>query len=199
MPKKDPRVDAYIAKAPDFAKPILIYIRKAVHAGAPDVVENIKWGMPSFDRKGILCGMAAFKAHAVFGFWNGGLVTTTAKKDEAMWQFGCITSLKDLPKEKALVSLVQKAVALDEAGVKRSRPTAKAAAPKKTIATPPDLKAALAKNKKAQKAYEGFTEAQRREYAEWVLEAKREETRAKRVATVVAQAAEGKTMGWKYK
>jgi uncharacterized protein YdeI (YjbR/CyaY-like superfamily) len=199
MAKKDPRVDAYIAKSPDYAKPILIYIRKTVHSGCPDVIENIKWGMPSFERKGILCGMAAFKAHAVFGFWKGDLVTRTGKKDDAMWQFGCITSLKDLPKEKTLVALVKKAVALDEAGVKRSRPESKAAAPKKKLVIPADLKAALAKNKKAQQGFEGFTEAQRREYAEWILEAKREETRAKRIATVVAQSGEGKTMGWKYK
>jgi uncharacterized protein YdeI (YjbR/CyaY-like superfamily) len=196
MGTKDPRVDAFIARAEPFARPILTYLRKAVHAGCPDVVESIKWGMPSFGRKGILCGMAAFKEHVAFGFWNGAQVTGKPKDPKAMWQYGRITSLKDLPSQKALIALVKKAVALDEEGVKRVRP---AAAPKKAPAVPADLKTALGANKRARAGFKALTEAQHREYIEWITSAKREETRAKRVATTLEWAAEGKSMNWKYK
>ena len=67
MPKTDPRVNAYIAKAQPFAKPILIRFRKAVHAGCPDVTETMKWSFPHFDYKGVLCSTAAFKAHCACG------------------------------------------------------------------------------------------------------------------------------------
>jgi len=104
MPTKDPRVDAYIAKAPDFAKPILTHVRKLVHAACPDVVETMKWSMPHFDHKGVLCGMAAFKQHCSLGFWKGELIFgSTATENEAMGHFGRITSLSDLPKDKDLL------------------------------------------------------------------------------------------------
>ena len=98
MGKKDPRVDAYIERSAPFAKPILKHLRKIVHRGCPQVEETIKWGMPHFDYKGILCGMAAFKAHCAFHFWKGELVMGDSNRaNEAMGQFGRINSVKDLP------------------------------------------------------------------------------------------------------
>lgn len=198
MGKKDPRVDAYIAKSADFAKPILEHLRKTVHKACPEAAEDIKWGMPFFTRNGLLCNMAAFKGHVAFGFWNGGRVAEARGAGNAMGQFGRITSLKDLPGEKVLIALVKKAVKLDEQGVK-SPTRSREAGPKKKLAVPADLKAALAKDKKAATGFAGLTPAQRNEYIEWILEAKREETRRKRISTTLEWAADGKPMNWKYK
>lgn len=196
--KKDARIDAYIAKSAGFAKPILKHLRKIVHTGCPNVEETIKWQMPHFDYKGMMCGMAAFKEHCAFGFWKESLVFDRSESEEktAMGSFGCIRSLADLPSEKKLISYVKKAAALNDAGIKApSR-----AEPKKKDAIPaPDyFRAALKKNAKARKTFDGFAPSKQREYLEWVTGAKREETRNERLATSIAWLAEGKSRHWKY-
>jgi uncharacterized protein YdeI (YjbR/CyaY-like superfamily) len=193
MGKRDPRHDAYIAKAADFAKPILKHLREVVHRGCPDVEETIKWSMPHFDYKGPLAGMAAFKAHCAFGFWKGSLIVPGSK--EAMGQFGCITKISDLPKDSVLVGYVKKAARLNEAGVKIPRPVKR---DKKEIRMPADLAAALKKNAKARKTYEAFRPSHQREYLEWITEAKAEATRKKRLGTAIEWMAEGKPRHWKY-
>lgn len=198
MPTKDPRVDAYIAKAQPFAQSILRHVRGVIHEACPDVTETIKWGMPFFDYRGPLAGMAAFKAHATFGFWKGELVTgPTGRSKEAMWGFGKLTSVKDLPSKRALIGFVKKAMKLAEAGVKSARPV-KHTKVVKTLRTPADLSAALKADTKAKRGFAGLTPAARREYVEWILSAKRPETRAKRVATTVEWAALGRRMNWQY-
>jgi uncharacterized protein YdeI (YjbR/CyaY-like superfamily) len=197
MGKKDPRVDAYIAKSADFAKPILNHLRKRVHDFCPEVVETVKWGMPFFDFKGPFCNMAAFKAHATFGFWKGEVIFgKTAAEQEAMGQFGRMTSLQDVPGDKKLAAFIKLAMKLNEDGVKipsRSKPKQT-----KDPAAPPYFLAALKKNKKALATYEGFSPGQKREYVAWVTEAKTEETRQKRLETAVEWMAEGKIRNWKY-
>jgi uncharacterized protein YdeI (YjbR/CyaY-like superfamily) len=198
MGSKDARVDAYIAKSANFAKPILKHLRKIVHAGCPDVEETIKWQFPHFDYKGVMCGMAAFKEHCAFGFWKESLILDQAKAAEkkAMGSFGSITSLADLPSEKRLIGYVKKAAALNEAGIKapgRTQPKQK-----DPIAVPDDFTAALKRNAKARKTFDGFPPSKRREYLEWVTEAKREETRKERLATSIEWLAEGKSRHWKY-
>ena len=198
MAAKDPRIDAYIAKSADFAKPILKHLRKVVHAGCPQVEETMKWSMPHFDYKGVMCGMAAFKEHCAFGFWKESLVFDGIKAGEktAMGSFGCIKSVADLPSEKTLIGYVKKAAALNEAGIKAPGRTQ----PKKRepIEVPEDFASALKKNSKARKTFEAFAPSKRREYLEWVTEAKREETRKERLATSIAWLAEGKALHWKY-
>jgi uncharacterized protein YdeI (YjbR/CyaY-like superfamily) len=198
MGSKDPRIDAYIAKSANFAKPILKHLRKIVHAGCPKVEETIKWQHPHFDYKGVMCGMAAFKQHCVFGFWKETLILDRAKVAEktAMGSFGCIRSLADLPNEKTLIGYVKKATALNEAGIKAPGRTQ----PKKRepLAVPDYFSAALKKNTKARKTFENFVPSKRREYLEWVTEAKREETRNERLATSIKWLAQGKPRHWKY-
>jgi uncharacterized protein YdeI (YjbR/CyaY-like superfamily) len=198
MATKDPRIDAYIAKSADFAKPILNHLRKVVHAGCPEVEETLKWSMPHFDYKGVMCGMAAFKQHCAFGFWKESLIFDPDKIGEkkAMGSFGCIKSLKDLPSEKTLIGYVKKAAALNEAGIKAPGRTK----PKKRepLAVPADFSAALKKNAKAGKTFEAFAPSKRREYLEWVTEAKQEKTRNERLATSIKWLAEGKSRHWKY-
>jgi uncharacterized protein YdeI (YjbR/CyaY-like superfamily) len=195
MATTDPRVDAYIAKSAEFARPILKYLRAAVHAASPEIEETLKWSMPHFMYKGMLCGMAAFKQHCAFGFWKGKLVADLS--EEAMGQFGCITKVSDLPSKRALTAYVKKAMALNDAGVKSPTRT-KNAKPKSPVKVPDDLAAALRRNKKAGATFEGFSPSHRREYVEWITEAKREETRAKRLATALEWLAEGKSRNWKY-
>jgi uncharacterized protein YdeI (YjbR/CyaY-like superfamily) len=195
MPTLDPRFDAYIARSKDFARPILVHLREVVHAACPEVEETMKWSMPHFMHQGMLCGMAAFKEHCTFGFWKGALVVEDAAQDSGMGQFGRITSIKDLPNKKVLTAYIKKAMKLNEEGVK--------APPRKTKIKPPlkvpdDLAAALKKNKAAAKAFAGFSPSHQREYVDWITEAKRDETRQKRLATTLEWLAEGKTRHWKY-
>ena len=196
MPNKDPRIDAYIAKSADFAKPILKHIRNAVHTACPKVEETMKWSFPHFDYKGMLCSMAAFKEHCAFGFWKEKLVlgTNPGSKD-GMGSFGRITSIADLPSNKTFISLIKKAVELNDAGVKVVRAKPKA---KKPLRVPPYLSAALKKNKKAQVTFESFSPSHKREYIEWLTEAKTEDTRTKRLAITLEWLTEGKARNWKY-
>jgi len=196
MGTRDKRVDAYVAKSADFAKPILEHIRDVVHEGCPEVEETIKWGFPNYQYKGMLCSMAAFKEHCTFGFWKGSLIVDAAdrRSDEAMGQLGRITKLADLPPRKKLVGYVKKAKALNDAGVKVARTTK----PKPILEPPADLLAALRKNKKAQAAFDKFPPSHKREYVEWIVEAKTDETRQRRLAQAVEWMAEGKPRNWKY-
>ena len=196
MAKRDPRVDAYIAKSADFAQPVLKYLRELVHEACPEVDETLKWSMPFFDYHGSVCHFAAFKQHCAFGFWKGKLLfESEAKHDEAMGQFGRIASLKDLPSKKVLMSYVKQAMKLNEAGIKIVKPRAAAKPP---ASTPSDLLAALKKNRKALATFEAFSPSAKREYVDWITEAKREDTRAKRLAQAVEWMAEGKQRNWKY-
>lgn len=197
MGTRDPRIDAYIAKSAEFARPILESLRETVHQYCPDVEESIKWGSPHFLYHGMLCGMAAFKQHCAFGFWKGALLVEDARNDEAMGQFGRITSLQALPGKRVLAGYIKKAMALNESGTQPARKT-KDAKPKPPAIMPDDLAAALKKNRKAAVVFEGFSQSNRREYIEWITEAKREDTRAKRLAQTLEWLAEGKTRNWKY-
>jgi hypothetical protein len=201
MGKKDPRVDAYIARSADFARPILKRLREVVHAGCPDVEETLKWSSPHFMYKGMLCGMASFKGHCAFGFWKGKLLAKQHKalaetRELAMGEFGRITALSDLPDEKSLLRYVKEAVALNDEGVKlpaRAKPKGD-----RKLRVPDYFLAAVRKNKKALATFEGFSYSNKKEYVEWVTEAKGEETLKQRLETAVAWMAEGKARNWKY-
>lgn len=199
MTAKDPRIDAYIAKAAPFAQPILKHLRKLVHAACPDVVETMKWSFPHFDHKGIMCSMVAFKQHCAFCFWKAALMFPAGKtgvENEAMGHFGRITSLSDLPADKTVIGYIKKAAYLNQTGVKVP-PRHKSKA-KKELVTPDYLTAALKKNKKALATFESLSYSHRKEYVEWLTEAKREDTRRQRLATAIEWMAEGKPRNWKY-
>jgi hypothetical protein len=198
MGKRDKRVDAYIAKAPDFAKPILSYIRETVHEGCPECEEDLKWQNPAFVYKGLLCGMATFKAHCVFGFWKGELVTGEnapgGGDEQSMAMYRRVSSLDDLPPKKKFLAWVKKAKELNENGVKAPRVTK----PKKPLEEPDYFITAIKKNKKAFATYEKFSPSHKREYIEWITGAKGDDTRARRVKQAVEWMAEGKARNWKY-
>ena len=195
--KRNPAVDAYIAQSADFAKPILKHLREVVHAAVPEVEEEMKWSTPTFTYKGILCGMAAFKEHCLLGFWKGSLLKddkgNTLERDSN--ELGRITSLADLPSDKVLTRYIKEAARLNEEGIKVEKPKAK---PKPEPVVPPYLVSALKKNKKALKTFEDFSPSAKREYVEWLTEAKTDATRDKRLAQAVEWIAEGKQRNWKY-
>lgn len=196
MPTVDPRVDAYIEKSAEFAKPILNHIRKLVHKACPDIQETIKWSFPHFDYKGTVCSMASFKQHCAFGFWKQSLLEQSAFPTEktAMGSFGRITSLKDLPSDKIMISLIHQAVELNEKGVK----VAKKPVERTELVVPKDLTSALSKNKTAKSTFDKFSYSHKKEYVMWIEEAKTEATRNKRLATAVEWLSEGKNKNWKY-
>lgn len=197
MAHSDPRIDAYIARAEAFAQPILIHLRGVVHEACADVEETIKWGMPYFLHAGLLCHMAAFKRHVAFGFWLGERIAATGRESAAMGQFGRIETLADLPPKRTLAALVRKAAALNEAGAK-SPTRARPAAPRPAPEPPAELAAALARDTAAHRAFAALSPSHRREYVEWIAEAKRAETRERRVATTLLQLTAGKPLHWKY-
>jgi uncharacterized protein YdeI (YjbR/CyaY-like superfamily) len=203
MGKHNPKIDAYIKKAAPFAQPVLEHLRELVHKACPEVEESVKWSMPFFDYKGPLCNLAAFKQHAVFGFWKGKLIKDTKGylKDRAieggnsMGHLGRLTSLKDLPPDKVILDFIKQAKKLNEDGVKVEP---KAKPEKKEIETPTDLIALLKTNKKAKATFDGFSYSNKKEYITWITEAKTEATRIKRLETAVEWMAEGKIRNWKY-
>ena len=193
---RDPRVDAYIAKSQPFALPILEKVRARVHAVLPEVEETMKWSMPTYTVGGkIVLITSAFKAHAALNFWRGQEIGDGSPKAGAMGQFGRLTSVEDLPPDTELDALIGEAAALAKT----------APAPRKTKHEPkpapemhPDFASALAKADKAKSTFDNFPPSCRREYLEWISEAKREETRNKRIATAVEWLADGKRRNWKY-
>ena len=196
--KRDKRIDAYIEKSAEFAKPILKHLRAIVHSACPQVEETVKWGMPHFDYKGIMCAMAAFKGHCTFGFWKGALlVKAVDRKDSAaMGQFGRITTIKDLPPKKQIAAYVKAAMKLNDAGVKS--PLLKKRQPRKPLLMPKDFAIAIKRDKRSQATFDAFSPSNKRDYVEWITEAKTDETRERRIETAVEWLMEGKTRHWKY-
>jgi uncharacterized protein YdeI (YjbR/CyaY-like superfamily) len=193
---RDARVDAYIARAQPFARPILDHVRERVHSVLPEAEETLKWGAPAVTLDGkIVLILAAFKVHAALNFWRGQELRGEAASSEAMGQFGKLKSVADLPPDSELDRLIREAAELS-----RSAPT-----PRKVKheakAEPqlhPDFAAALDKAPKAKAVLDGFSPSARREYLDWVADAKRDETRASRIATAVEWLSEGKKKNWKY-
>ena len=201
MAARDKRIDSYIAKSADFAKPVLSHLRELVHRACPEVVETMKWSFPHFDYRGILCSMAAFKQHCAFGFWKAALMHDYDKVlnpggKTAMGHFGQLKSTKDLPSDKVLMQYIREAARLNEEGVKlfrKPKPTVR-----KNLIVPFDFKKALVKNKQAQKTFEEFSYANQKEYIEWITEAKTNATQLRRITTAIEWLAEGKIRNWKY-
>lgn len=197
MPSTDPRIDAYIANAGRFARPILTHLRRLIHATCPAVKESIKWSSPFYEYKGILAATPSFKAHCKLVLWKSKLVfKDLPAKDNPDKKLRNLTSLADLPSERILTNCLKRAVALNESTVKlASKPKAR----REPLKIPDDFLAALKRNRKAVAAFPKLSPSCRREYVDWIVEAKREETREKRVATALEWIAEGKPRHWKYK
>jgi uncharacterized protein YdeI (YjbR/CyaY-like superfamily) len=199
--KHDNRVDSYIAKSAGFAQPILIHLRELVHNACPEVEEKMKWSFPHFDYKGMMCSMAAFKNHCAFSFWKAPLMKEADKFRKAnavaMGHLGKITSLDDLPSDRVLLSCIKEAMTLNDIGAKLPAPK-QSTTEKKALRVPDDLRRALAKNEPAHATFAGFSHYRKKEYIEWLTEAKTQATRARRLAKAIEWMAEGKMRNWKY-
>lgn len=196
----DPRHDAYIENAAPFAQPILRHLRALIHRACPEVVETIKWSSLFFEHHGVLCFMAEFKAHCGFGFWHRDMASIITERPavNAMGNFGRIASLADLPPDRTLLRYLKAAVKLNETKVTaRSRPAGRSKS-RPAAKVPPVLAAALKQNRAAAAAFATFSPSHRREYCEWIAEAKREETQARRAAQAMEWIAEGKSRNWRY-
>jgi uncharacterized protein YdeI (YjbR/CyaY-like superfamily) len=192
----DPRIDAYIAKAAPFARPILEHVRERVHAAAPDAEETMKWSSPAFTVDGkIMLMMAAFKAHAALNFWRGQEIGDGSQKVGAMGQFGRLTSAEDLPADAELDALVREAAELAKTA---PAPRKVKHEPKPPAKLHPEFAAALKTNPKAQQVLDGFPPSAQRDYLDWIADAKQDSTRAKRIADAVQWLSEGKRRNWKY-
>jgi uncharacterized protein YdeI (YjbR/CyaY-like superfamily) len=203
MATKDKRIDAYIAKAQPFAKPILTHLRSLVHKACPDVEETMKWSFPHFDYKGsAMCHMASFKQHAAFGFWKAALMKDAsklvgmAKTEVAMGHMGRLESVKDLPSDKVMLAYIKEAMKLNEENIRL--PAKKKTAEPKELKVPDFLKTALQKNKKAKTTFDAFSYTNKKEYVDWLNEAKTEATREKRLNEAIEWMNEGKIRHWKY-
>lgn len=198
MATMDPFVDTYIEKSKDFAKPILNHIRELIHETCPDVVETKKWSFPHFDYKGMMCSMASFKEHCALNFWKQSLLDETVFPAEktAMGSFGRITSIKDLPDDKTMKKLILEAMRLNDEGIKVEK--APVSKEKKELVVPEILTTALESNALASETFNNFPYSCKKEYVEWITEAKTEATRDKRLATTIEWLAEGKRRNWKY-
>ncbi|MEO5892773.1 MAG: YdeI/OmpD-associated family protein [Ferruginibacter sp.] len=202
MAKKEKAIDAYIDNSADFAKPILTHLRELVHTTCPDVEEKMKWSFPHFDYKNeMMCSMAAFKQHCAFSFWKAALfkdpvLVENARSEVAMGHLGRITSKKDLPPDKMIIAWIREAMQLNEQGIKL--PAKIKTSEKKELIVPDYFTEALSKNKKALQTFENYAWSHKKEYVEWITEAKTEETRNKRMATAIEWLAEGKSRHWKY-
>lgn len=193
-------VDAYIVRAAPFARPILKRLRKLFHQGCPQIDEKIKWGFPSFEYKGLLGGFAAFKQHVDFGFWKGKLLKDRTgyfakRKTDSMLGMK-LRDISELPPDKVLLDLIRQAAKLNEKGIKLPPRKKK---PKTALSIPPDFATAIRKNKKALATFDAFSYSCRREYIEWIAEAKREETRNRRIEQAIDWMAQGKPRNWKYR
>jgi uncharacterized protein YdeI (YjbR/CyaY-like superfamily) len=200
MGTRDRRIDAYMVKSAEFARPILTHLRTLVHRGCPGVTETMKWSMPAFEYNGFLCGMAAFKNHCTFGFWKSKLLKDPhnileSKQKTAMGNLGCITNVSDLPSDHVILGFIKQAARLNERGVKlpSRRPPIK-----RRLQIPRYVATALRKNPKARAVFEGFSHSHKKEYVEWITEAKTAGTRQRRMAKTVEWLTDGKERNWKY-
>jgi uncharacterized protein YdeI (YjbR/CyaY-like superfamily) len=193
---RDPRIDAYIAKAQPFARPILEKVRERVRAVLPDAEEAMKWSMPAYLVDGkIMLVTSAFKAHAALNFWRGQEIGDGQPKAGAMGQFGRLRSVQDLPPDAELDKLIREAAAIAKTAPVPRKPKH---APKPTPELHPEFADALSKAPTAKAMLDGFPPSARREYLEWIAEAKQDSTRQKRIADAVQWLSEGKRRNWKY-
>lgn len=201
MPR-NPQFDTYIAKAAPFAQPILTHIRGLVHKACPQAEEKIKWGFTHFDYLGKpMCHMAAFKQHAVMGFWKAALMKDktlieNAKAETSMGHLGRLTSLKDLPSDRKIIGWIREAMELNEKDIKAPKKKPTSASP---VEVPDYFLKAIKKNKSAWATFQKFPQSHIKEYVLWITEAKREETRERRIAQAVEMMSEGKDRNWKYR
>lgn len=203
MKNTNKAIDVYIEKSAAFAKPILNHVRQLVHQACPEVEEKMKWSFPHFDYKNeMMCSMASFKAHCAVNFWKAALMKDStlienARSEISMGHLGRITTLKDLPADKKMLAFIKEAMELNDKGIKL--PAKPKTIERKELVVPAYFQQVIDKNKKAKATWENYAYSHKKEYVEWITEAKSAATRNKRMETALEWIAEGKDRNWKYK
>src|SRR5438270_1264994 len=181
-------VNDSLANAPEGTRPILVRLRRIFRQASPKLEEAIKWGVPCYLFKGPVGGFAAYKQHVSWGLWK----SRALNDPEGLLgrgvsvMAGKITKVSEIPPAAKIIALIEQVIALNEAGIKSPKP------PEPEL--PADFAAAMKKAGKAARHYAAFTPARKWQYVNWVTQAKRAETRAKRIEIAVERIGEGKTM-----
>jgi uncharacterized protein YdeI (YjbR/CyaY-like superfamily) len=197
-----PAIDEYINKSEEFARPILLHLRKIIHLACPDVEETIKWSFPNFEYKGqILCSMASFKKHCSFGFWLGAEMEDPENilnkvGNTNMGNFGKIINHNSLPDDNIIIKYIHEAMKLSESGTKKKTSKIK---DKKSLEIPVYIIEFIEKYPKAKVVFNNFSNSCKKEYVQWIEEAKQVSTKLKRLEKAVSMMEEGKEFNWQYK
>ena len=196
---RNPKIDSYIDSAPEFAAPIIVHLRELAHRAFPKIEETIKWGMPHFEHKGLVFGIAAHKNYASVTFHKSNQLTDKHKifnmvgKSE-MGALGKIKTLDDLPSDEILMEYILESIEVNKKGVKPK--VAKPASLKYEMDK--DFQAGLEGNPGAMEHYQDFSVSNKNEYLEWICEAKTAATKEKRITQILEWISEGKPRNWKY-
>lgn len=151
-----------------------------------DLEEEVKWGAPCYtiDGKNVV-GMAAFKAYFALWFHQGALlsdgknvlINAQEGKTKALRQWR-MTSVSEI-RASDIRRYVREAIKITREGrtikPERSRP----------LVLPPELATALEGNKSAAAAYRNLRPGLQREYADYIAEAKREDTKTRRIDKIL--------------
>jgi len=199
--KKNPKVDAYILNTAPFAQPILNELRATLETAEPELEETIKWGFPCFTfQSKLICSFSAYKNHCVFRFWQGsnlkdsaGILTKVGETE--MGELSKIKNLEDLPNSEILINYIREAIELSK---KKSTKTI-VSEKKITIDLKSyDLQEIFSSFPKQAEKFDTFSPSHRKEYISWINEAKTEDTKLKRIKTMMEWLLEGKSRNWKY-
>ncbi|MCB0792148.1 MAG: DUF1801 domain-containing protein [Flavobacteriales bacterium] len=194
------RINSHIAEQDEWKRRLMVRLRQLIHQVDPGIEETWRWNGPHFDRNGIMLGMSAHKTCVSIWFHKGALLKDPRRlfepleKDEAKGMRVYKLKESDAIDEKAFTELVKQAVKLNEDGVKLSE--AKPA--RKTLVVPPELESVLKKDQHAMTNWEGFSYSKKKDYIEWVTDAKREETRKRRIAQAFQLIRDGLALNERY-
>lgn len=187
----DPRVDAIIEKADDFAKPIMRQLRSLLQHTVPEATETIRSGFASFDYKGPFCSVGIFKDHVSLGFWKQKLLEDAEGLLAPAGKLSKITSIENLPEDGVITGLIEKAARLNDFSDKPEIIQHTSGENAETL--PEDFAAALALNILANNAFENLDADAQKEYLTWIGEAQTNTDRTRRIETGLHQISQGKT------
>lgn len=195
MNEASENITAYIEKATPEFKEVMIALRSVLNNPNFDIKEDWKWGAPNFNNEGMICWLAHFRNHVGMNFFKGTLIKDKynlfthyrEEKGNRQLKFSDINQI--IPEQ--IEYYIEEAIKLNQENIK---------VVKKEIDTslPLDLETELNNNPKAKMFFESLAPSYKRDYIEWIEEAKREATRTKRLATTMEWLSEGKKKNWKY-
>jgi hypothetical protein len=187
------RINLYIAELPDWQRKHLVRVRQLIHSTEERIEEAWRGNAPHFDHQGSLIGMHAFKSCVSIWFHKGaslkdghGLFKLTEKDAEREVRKYKIHEGESI-NEKAFLDLLKQALKVNaaQAGGAETKPTSRA------LVVPSDMEQVLRKDEQAWAQWEGLAASHKREYVEWITDAKQDETRKRRLAKALEMIRDG--------